>query len=85
MSERGSLSIVLHSHMPYVEGFGTWPFGEEWLFEAMATVYTPLLALLSQWEEAGVSDLLTVGLTPVLCDQFECSDIGERYGARYIW
>ena len=37
MSRRGSLCLVLHSHMPYVEGFGTWPFGEEWLWEAMAT------------------------------------------------
>jgi 1,4-alpha-glucan branching enzyme len=26
--KRGSLAMVLHSHMPYVEGFGTWPFGE---------------------------------------------------------
>ena len=25
----GDLAIVLHSHMPYVEGFGTYPFGEE--------------------------------------------------------
>jgi len=23
----GELAIVLHSHQPYVEGFGTWPFG----------------------------------------------------------
>ena len=45
MSE-GRLAIVLHSHMPYVEGFGTWPFGEEWLFEAAATVYAPLLKVL---------------------------------------
>ena len=29
--------------MPYVEGFGTWPFGEEWLWEAVACVYLPLL------------------------------------------
>ena len=35
----GRLSIVLHTHMPYVEGFGTWPFGEEWLWEAVATSY----------------------------------------------
>ena len=34
----GELALVLHTHMPYVEGFGTWPFGEEWLWEAMATV-----------------------------------------------
>ena len=32
----GDLAIVLHSHMPYVEGFGTYPFGEEWLFDAVA-------------------------------------------------
>ena len=30
----GDLALVLHSHMPYVEGFGTYPFGEEWLFDA---------------------------------------------------
>jgi len=24
----GDLALVLHSHMPYVEGFGTYPFGE---------------------------------------------------------
>jgi 1,4-alpha-glucan branching enzyme len=60
--------------MPYVEGFGTWPFGEEWLWEAVACVYLPLLELL---EGAPV----TVGLTPVLCDQFEAmrGDAGERY------
>ena len=44
----GDLAIVLHSHMPYVEGFGTWPFGEEWLFEAMATSYLPVLDVLER-------------------------------------
>ncbi len=42
----GRLAIVLHTHMPYVEGFGTWPFGEEWLWEAIAGCYLPLLGLL---------------------------------------
>ena len=42
----GELALVLHTHMPYVEGFGTWPFGEEWLWEAMATSYLPLLDVL---------------------------------------
>ncbi len=72
--DRGALCIVLHSHMPYVEGFGTWPFGEEWLWEAVATVYLPLLELC---REAPV----TIGLTPVLCDQFEamCGDAGRRF------
>ena len=72
--DRGALALVLHTHMPYVEGFGTWPFGEEWLWEAVASVYMPLLRVL---EGAPV----TVGLTPVLCDQLETmrGDSGERY------
>ena len=37
MPEAGELAIVLHTHMPYVDGFGTWPFGEEWLWEAVAS------------------------------------------------
>ncbi len=75
MSERGGLALVLHTHMPYVEGFGTWPFGEEWLWEAMATSYLPLLELL----EAGAP--LTLSLTPVLCDQLEATGVGERFEA----
>ena len=47
-SRDGALAIVLHSHMPYVAGFGTWPFGEEWLWEAVACVYLPLLDLLDE-------------------------------------
>ena len=49
----GELALVLHTHMPYVEGFGTWPFGEEWLWEAIATSYLPLLGVL---ERAGGAD-----------------------------
>jgi 1,4-alpha-glucan branching enzyme len=72
---RGALAIVLHTHMPYVEGFGTWPFGEEWLWEAMAGCYLPLLDLL----DAGAP--LTLSLTPVLCDQLEAPGIAERFVA----
>jgi 1,4-alpha-glucan branching enzyme len=70
----GALALVLHSHMPYVEGFGTWPFGEEWLWEAVACVYLPLLEVLD-----GAS--VTLGMTPVLCDQLDAmrGEPGERY------
>jgi 1,4-alpha-glucan branching enzyme len=82
MSTPGELALVLHTHMPYVEGggewpppdpqahlrhpegFGTWPFGEEWLWEAIATSYLPLLDVLR-------AAPLTLSLTPVLCDQLE--------------
>ena len=71
---RGALALVLHTHMPYVEGFGTWPFGEEWLWEAVASVYLPLLEVLD-------GAAVTVSLTPVLCDQLEAmrGEPGERY------
>jgi 1,4-alpha-glucan branching enzyme len=68
----GALAVVLHSHMPYVAGFGTWPFGEEWLWEAIATSYLPLLDLL----ERGAP--VTLSLTPVLCDQLEEPGAIER-------
>ncbi len=75
----GELAIVLHSHMPYVEGFGTWPFGEEWLFEAMASSYLPLIDLLESLADEGARDVLTVGVTPVLADQLVIPEVGERF------
>jgi 1,4-alpha-glucan branching enzyme len=71
MARRGELAIVLHTHMPYVEGFGTWPFGEEWLWEAIATSYLPLLDVLGRAP-------ITLSLTPVLCDQLEARGAMER-------
>jgi 1,4-alpha-glucan branching enzyme len=65
----GDLAIVLHSHMPYVEGFGTYPFGEEWLFDAFARSHLPVL---------DVAERLTMTITPVLADQLEADGVGER-------
>jgi 1,4-alpha-glucan branching enzyme len=65
----GDLAIVLHSHMPYVEGFGTYPFGEEWLFDAAIRSYLPVLE---------VADRLTMTITPVLADQLEDRGVQER-------
>ncbi len=70
----GDLSIVLHTHMPYVEGYGTWPFGEEWLWEAIVTSYLPVLDVLDSEDGDGV----TLSLTPVLGDQLEAPGVDER-------
>jgi 1,4-alpha-glucan branching enzyme len=78
--DRGELALVLHTHMPYVEGYGTWPFGEEWLWEAIATCYLPLLELL---DAHGGPAPLTLSLTPVLCDQLETPGVPERL-ARFL-
>lgn len=75
MSAAPRLAVVLHSHLPYVEGFGTWPFGEEWLWEATVTCYLPLLELLDRHADAGA---LTLSLTPVLADQLLAPGTGGR-------
>src|SRR3954463_12808270 len=67
----GDLAIVLHSHMPYVEGFGTYPFGEEWLFDAVARSYLPVLEQ---------SRDLTVAVSPGLAAQLEARGVAERLG-----
>jgi 1,4-alpha-glucan branching enzyme len=65
----GDLAIVLHSHMPYVEGFGTYPFGEEWLFDAVIRSYLPVLEFARD---------LTMTVTPVLADQLEDGGAAAR-------
>jgi 1,4-alpha-glucan branching enzyme len=55
--------------MPYVEGFGTYPFGEEWLFDAVIRSYLPVLE---------VARDLTMTVTPVLADQLEDAGAAER-------
>jgi len=68
----GRLALVLHSHMPYVEGFGTYPFGEEWLFDAVLRSYLPVLE---------VAERLTMTVTPVLADQLEAPGLAGRLEA----
>jgi 1,4-alpha-glucan branching enzyme len=75
---RGELALVLHTHMPYVESYGTWPFGEEWLWEAIATSYLPLLEVVA--DDAPV----TLSMTPVLGDQLEALRDDGSSGARFL-
>jgi len=70
-----TLSLVLHTHMPYVEGYGVWPSGEEWLWEAVATTYLPLADVLDRHAPAP----LTLSVTPVLADQLAAPGVGERF------
>ena len=78
-ADRGELAILLHGHMPYVEGFGTWPFGEEWLLEAIATVYLPLIDLCDRWADRGETNVLTLNVSPVLADQLVLPAVGDRF------
>lgn len=65
----GNFCLVLHGHLPYVLRHGTWPHGEDWLYEATAETYLPLLAMIDECLYLNAQPRITVGLTPVLLEQ----------------
>jgi 1,4-alpha-glucan branching enzyme len=67
----GSFAIVLHSHLPWLPHHGTWPVGEEWLFQAWAHSYLPMIDLVRRFADEGKRDVLTLGVTPVLAAQLD--------------
>jgi len=67
--EPRELAFVLHSHLPWVLGHGTWPHGEEWLAEAVVHCYLPLISVLTTLRDEGLRNLLTFSITPVLAAQ----------------
>ena len=65
----GFLSFTLHAHLPYVVNHGTWPHGIEWLHEAAAETYLPLLRVLGNLERDGIALHCTLNLSPILLEQ----------------
>lgn len=63
---RRRLAFVLHMHLPWVLGHGTWPHGEDWLAEAVAHCYLPLLDAFRRLGEKGRRHVATVSVTPVV-------------------
>ena len=70
-AELGTCCIVLHSHLPWVAHAGTWPVGEEWLYQAWAGAYLPVIDLLGRLADDGRTDVLTLGMTPVLAGMLD--------------
>lgn len=68
---RGRVCFVLHSHLPWVLGHGNWPVGEEWLYQAYAHSYMPLLQSLSDLSDRGFRNIASLGITPVLGAQLD--------------
>jgi 1,4-alpha-glucan branching enzyme len=76
------VAFLLHTHMPYVRRNGDWPVGEEWLLEAWAETYLPLLETLRRMAEEGWGKL-AVTLTPILAEQLEDPYMQEMF-QRYL-
>lgn len=62
-------TFVLHAHLPYVVNHGTWPHGMDWLHEAAAETYLPLLGVLDALERGGTPSYFNINISPVLAEQ----------------
>ena len=65
----GFLTFTLHAHLPYVVNHGTWPHGMEWLHEAVAETYLPLLRIFRNLERDSIPFHCNLNLTPILLEQ----------------
>src|SRR5688572_5829478 len=81
MPALGAFTFILHSHIPYARLAGRWPHGEEWLHEAASETYIPLLNTLYDLKEHQIAFKLTLGLTPVLCEQLSDATVQENFVA----
>ena len=83
MPTLGAFTFVLHSHLPYARRAGRWPHGEEWLHEAAAETYIPLLNMLNRLHAEGIPARMTLTLTPVLLEQLADEDVQHNF-RRYL-
>ena len=74
----GTVALVLHSHIPYVLGHNQ--LEEEWLFEAVAESYLPLLSSFRRLISQNTLPRVTLGLTPVLLEQLA----DPRFAPRFV-
>jgi len=63
-----SYSLVLHAHLPWVLNHGVWPHGTNWVNEAAAETYIPLLMECNKLIKEGFVPKFTIDITPVLCE-----------------
>ncbi len=80
--QTGNYVLVLHTHLPWVLHHGSWPHGEDWLTEAAAECYIPLLNVFNDLLDHGILPKVTIDISPILCEQLEHPDfkiIFEKY------
>ncbi len=80
MSARGSVSFVLHAHLPFVRHPEHERFLEEdWLFEAITECYLPLLQTFEDLVQRAVRFRLNLVLTPTLLSMLSDPLLQRRY------
>lgn len=85
---QGSLALILHAHLPFVRHPEHENFHEEdWLYEAIAETYLPLLRILRRFAVEKTPVRLTLTVTPTLCEMLRdplLQSRAERYLARNV-
>jgi 1,4-alpha-glucan branching enzyme len=56
-----------------------WPHGEEWVHEAIADTYIPILNALNELVDDGIAFNLTIGITPILAEQLADPSIIDHF------
>ncbi|NOZ86740.1 MAG: DUF1957 domain-containing protein [Deltaproteobacteria bacterium] len=80
---KGYLSLVLHAHLPFVRHPEHEDFLEEdWLYEAVAETYLPLLESFEKLVSEGVDFKLTMTMSPPLCNMLGDDLLKERIHKR---
>lgn len=75
----GSYVLILHTHLPWVIHHGTSPHGVDWLNEAVAECYIPLLNVFNELLTEGILPKVSIDISPVLCEQLEHPDFPKIF------
>jgi len=75
----GNYMLMLHTHLPWVLHHGTSPHGVDWLNEAVAECYIPLLNVFNDLLDEGIQANVTLDISPVLAEQVEHPDFKKIF------
>lgn len=73
------VTFVFHTHLPYVLNHGSWPHGSDWLCEAVAECYLPLLNMCNRLVAEGIRPGITFDFSPILCEQLAHPDFSRVF------
>jgi 1,4-alpha-glucan branching enzyme len=80
----GNLALVLHAHLPFVRHpEHAYHLEENWLYEAIAATYLPLLEVWRGLHRDGVRVRVTMSMSPPLCAMLR-DELLQRRAAAYL-
>nr|CRH04448.1 putative GH57 : related to a-amylase [Candidatus Magnetococcus massalia] len=76
----GSLSLLLHAHLPYIRHPElNHAIEEDWLFEAISNCYLPLIEMLERLQADGIRTPICLSISPTLASMLGDSLLQGRY------